>query len=116
VTPGFHDFGFLGQGHHPHGTRANYKTGCRCLACRAANAAYIASLRARHRHQRPILGSHVPAAPAWRMVKSLGVEQITEADIAKAFGLKDPRLRWHTTRITLRNLLKLHRFYRMRMD
>lgn len=35
-----HDFGFLGQGHHHHGTRANYRTGCRCTPCRSANAAY----------------------------------------------------------------------------
>lgn len=27
---------------HPHGTRARYKAGCRCLLCRAANARYEA--------------------------------------------------------------------------
>lgn len=38
-----HDFGFLGNEPNPHGTRANYRSGCHCLPCRVANASYEAA-------------------------------------------------------------------------
>jgi hypothetical protein len=36
-----------------HGTRSGYRCGCRCEACRAAQAAYMADYYARTKHTRP---------------------------------------------------------------
>lgn len=100
-----------------HGTRRMYQRGnCRCTPCRAANAAYLSAYRLRKATGRPLLGAKVSAAPAVRMVKALAVEGFTEAEVAYNLGLPDGRLRWHTTRITVRNLLKLRRFVRLRLQ
>jgi hypothetical protein len=97
-----------------HGTIACYKrAGCRCTPCKAANAAYQAALRRRKLEGRPILGSHVDAKPAWRWIAALRVERYTNSRIAQLLGLKAPELQLHTERITLKNLLKVHRLYRL---
>lgn len=95
-----------------HGTRACYKHGCHCDACTQANTAYIAHLRRQHAYGRTPLGAHVDAKEAWRLIRKLKIERFENRDIAKAFGLKRPRLELHTDAITFRNLLKVRRLYR----
>jgi hypothetical protein len=51
-----------------HGTRTCYQAGCACTPCRAANAAYIAHLRASYRQHRIPLGHLVSASEAVRRV------------------------------------------------
>jgi hypothetical protein len=96
-----------------HGTRSAYQAGCLCVPCRSAEATYRATLRRRHLEGRPILGAHVPAGPAWRMIRSLQVEGFTVEELASRLGLQTPRLQLHTETITRRNLLKVHRIYRL---
>lgn len=99
-----------------HGTRGTYqRVGCRCTPCKAAEASYRAELRRRHAQGRPILGSPVDASQAIKMVKAMAVEGLTERELAWHLGLKEARVRWQTTRIRVRSLLKLHRVYRLRM-
>jgi hypothetical protein len=96
-----------------HGTRAMYQAGCICTPCRAAEANYRSELRRRHLEGKPILGAHVSASLAWRMIRALQVEGFTGAELARRLGLQTPRLQLHTETITRRNLLKVHRVYRL---
>lgn len=95
-----------------HGTRKAYQAGCLCLLCRAAEASYRANLRAQHLHQRPPLGTLVPAAEAYRRLRQLKAEGFSRARLATELGLKTPRFRWHPDRITVRTLLKVRRLAR----
>lgn len=54
-----------------HGTRGQYQAGCSCLPCRAAEATYRTSLRARHRHGLPILGALISPVEARRRIRQL---------------------------------------------
>lgn len=91
----FHDHGYLGQGIHAHGTRANYKAGCRCLACRSANAAYEAT-RARARASgKPSPGQAVQSYKVRRCLRSLLAEGFTLQALAVRVGLHRETLGIH---------------------
>jgi hypothetical protein len=47
------------------------------------------------------------------MIRALQVEGFTGAELARRLGLQTPRLQLHTETITRRNLLKVHRVYRL---
>lgn len=82
-----HDFGFLGQGHYAHGTRANYRTGCRCVPCRSANACYeTARARAKGRGS-GIEAQTVDAGPARRRLEELKALSVGIRQAAKLAGL-----------------------------
>lgn len=98
-----------------HGTRKAYQAGCACVCCRSAEATYRANLRAQHAKGRTPLGARVSAAEAQRRIKQLLVERFTRAEIARRIGLKRPKLRLHTSVITVRNVLKIRRLYRLTM-
>lgn len=97
-----HDLGFLGQGHYAHGTRQNYLSGCHCLPCRAANAAYEQQ-RARARAKG--LPAWVSAEPARRKLLSLariGIGHRQAAKLAHVSVLTVQRIRTgHQPRIRL---------------
>lgn len=95
-----------------------YRSGCRCLPCRAANADYERHRLLAHQRGRPLLGTLVPAADAARKVRQLQIEGITKAAIARALGLKHPILQLHTgpdAKATRRLVLKIQRFWRLKM-
>lgn len=99
----------------PHGTRQTYQAGCHCCPCRAANAAYIAQLRRQHATGHTPLGAHVSGVEVRRRIQQLLIERFTRAEIARRLGLKRGRLELHTDRVTLRNVLKVRRLYRLAM-
>jgi hypothetical protein len=103
-----------------HGTRATYRTGCRCTPCRAANAGYWrAWWTATQTGQRP-LGARVSAVEAQRLIRLLLIEWRTlrraKSALSDALGLQHnlPRLT-EQDQITLRTELKVRRFYRSRV-
>ena len=98
-----------------HGQRQTYQHGCSCPSCRAANARYVAHLRGQHARGECPLGAHVSAVDTWRLIHRMKIEHYTQAMIAKALGLKQGRLTFHTTAVTLRTQLKVRRLYRLRM-
>lgn len=103
----------MGEGER-HGIRAAYKRGCRCLPCRAANAAYEA-LRYRRRCRGETAVSRT--IEARRRVRQLEREGYTKPRIAKLAGWRDGR-GYHVTfrrgqgirRVTLGRILRLARF------
>jgi hypothetical protein len=96
-----------------HGTRASYQaTGCGCLPCRAANAAYQAQYRRFAAVGRRPLRSLVKATLLRRLLSQLTIEGYTEAQIARRLGLHDPRLTRETAQVTLRKVLQLRWFRR----
>lgn len=100
----------------PHGTRARYQGGCACVPCKAAEAAYRASLRQLRAKGKPLWGSHVQAGPMWRQIKSLRIEGVSYGEMARRLGLQYPQIRLHHERVTLKSLLKVRALYRRIMD
>jgi hypothetical protein len=97
-----------------HGTRASYRSGCRCTPCRAAEASYQRTLRREKARGQVHEGALVPAARTLREVRHLISEALTKASIAKALGLKRPRLELHTGRgakVTVRTARRIHALY-----
>lgn len=86
MTPGLHDFGFLGQGHYAHGTRQNYRAGCRCVPCRSANACYEAQ-RARAKAKGDMCTALVDAAPARAKLLELASAHVGYRQAAKLAGV-----------------------------
>lgn len=102
-----------------HGTRRDYKAGCRCTPCKAAEARYRANLRWLHRVGKQPLGAKVSAVDTARRIRQLLIERMTKASIAKELGLKRPILELHTgpnARVTLRTALLIKRLHRLKMD
>jgi hypothetical protein len=103
-----------------HGTRATYRTGCRCTPCRAANATYWRAWHVAHQTGRPRLGARVSAVEAQRLIRLLLIEwraqHRAKSALSEALGLQRnlPRLR-EQDRITLRTELRIRQFYRSRM-
>lgn len=97
-----------------HGTRARYRAGCRCLPCRAANAAYDAWLYQQHKIGKRPLGAAVPARRAWEQARRLLIEGFTPGELARLLGtVRVLRFsRQGRGRITLRTALKVQRIYR----
>jgi hypothetical protein len=91
-----------------HGTRRQYKRGCRCLTCRAANARYEAARSRDKAKGIRRLGSLISATDARRKVEQLKREQV---NVAERLGLKRARVRLHT-RITVRTWLKIRALWR----
>lgn len=78
-----------------HGTRARYQRHhCRCLPCRAAEAAYRSGLRRRHLLGLPILGQLVDAEPSRRMLRVIRGEYFGKQQTIRAFGYAQPYLQW----------------------
>jgi hypothetical protein len=99
-----------------HGTRSLYQAGCRCLPCRAANAAYAAQLRARHVRDLPTLGQLVSPQQAARRVRQLKLEGYSEARIAAMAGWKNRHLQLDRgLRIRLSTWLRIRRVARFAM-
>lgn len=98
----------------PHGTRTTYRTGCRCLPCKAANAIYEHTRRQRWRDQHPPLGHRISAAQTAKQIQALLIERCTHAQIARALGRRTRTFRL-PDRITLRTALKVRRLYRALM-
>lgn len=104
-----------------HGTRACYQSGCRALACRAANAAYEAQYRADKRAGKVRLGSLMSAAETWQRLRQLKPEFHTFGHIAVRLGYqtppsrKLPSLRLQKEACTVRNMLRVRRLYRLLM-
>ncbi len=71
----------------PHGTRLRYKAGCRCLACRAANARYE-TVRARARASGNWNGL-VPAEAARKHILRLSKQGVGRRAIAAASDIAE---------------------------
>lgn len=92
-----------------HGTRRQYKRGCRCLCCRAANATYEAA-RARDKAKGICrLGCIISATEARRKVAQLQREQV---NVAARLGLKHHSVRLHAHGVTLKKSLKIRALWR----
>lgn len=77
-----------------HGTRRSYqRAGCRCVECRAANAAYMTSLRGRKARNAPIAGAYVSGVETRRQLRLLRAEYESDASLAARIGWKCRRLR-----------------------
>lgn len=101
-----------------HGTRACYQSGCRALACRAANAAYVASLRILQAYGEQPLGARIRSPETAHMLRALR-EEFTDAELAHLLGYRRPRVELHARCgqwILVRNACKLKRLYRLRID
>lgn len=98
-----------------HATRATYIAGCRCFACRVANAHYIARYRLRQRAGAVLLGAKIDSARARRLLDQLRREQVTNTAIAHALGLRSPELEIYD-RITVRRFLQIKRVHRRYMS
>ena len=92
------------MGDHPHGTRACYRHGCRCLCCRAANARYEQERARDHALGKLRLGSRISATEARRRIRQLKAEGVP---VAAHLGLKRPSVRSHTVRVTVKTLLRI---------
>lgn len=99
-----------------HGTRRCYQAGCRLLLCKAAEAQYRAALRRLRAHGKTPLGAYVSGKEAQRRIAQLLIERFTKAEIARRLGLKTTKLQLHTEVITVRNLLKVRRLYRLSLE
>lgn len=97
----------------PHGSRTTYQRhACRCLLCKAANAAYgKAYYRLKAQGKQP-LGALVDAKITWKQIKALRIEGFSYAEIARRLGLRWPVLQLHHDKITIRNWLKIRRLAR----
>lgn len=82
MTQGFHDFGFLGQGHYAHGTRQNYLTGCKCTPCRSANALYEQQRLQARAHGEPVWVSPDKARAQLERLGKLGIGYRQAATLA----------------------------------
>ena len=103
-----------------HGTRATYRTGCRCTPCRAANATYWRTWWTAQQTGRPRLGARISAVEAQRLIRLLLIEWRTlrraKSALSEALGLQHnlPRLT-EQDQITVRTELRIRQFYRSRM-
>ena len=127
-----HDLGYLGQGHHAHGTRANYLAGCHCTPCRSANAAYLAAYRRAKANHRLLLGQTVQSYQVRRCLRSLiKAEGFPIYELARRLGLHRSSLWRHAAvvptdqttgqlaasppRMRVRSAAKILAFYRQVM-
>ena len=94
----------------PHGTRTVYKRGCRCLPCRAANAAYARGWYRSTQQGRLLLGARCSAVEAWHLLRWLKREGMTAQRLGYEFGIQAVRCRGR--QVTWRTLLKLRRLVR----
>jgi hypothetical protein len=76
-----------------HGTYARYKRGCRCVACRAANAAQSCAQRADARHGKKRLAQRVSAVDAQRLIRLMRREGYQGPQLAAVLGLRPQELR-----------------------
>jgi chorismate-pyruvate lyase len=99
-----------------HGTRATYKRfHCRCLPCKAAEAAYRQALRRLQAQGTRPLGSLIDAATTRQLVKGMRIEGFTFAEIARRLGVKCQRFRLYTDQVTQRKYLQVRRLYRQQV-
>lgn len=94
-----------------HGTRKTYqREHCRCTLCRAANAAYIADLRAKHLKGKPILGALVSPVEARRRVRQLKLEEYPIARVERMGGWSPRTLQLdRQEQVRLSTLLRIRR-------
>lgn len=69
----------------PHGTRIKYLGGCRCLPCRASNAAYERERAARRRSG--IIGTLIPSDTARLHLLHLSSKNVGRGSVSKASDL-----------------------------
>lgn len=95
----------------PHGTRSCYQRGCRCLPCKAAEAAYRSQLRRQQTRARRPLGALIPASEAWARIRVLTQEGFSQRrmsrELGSAHGHAPVRAFTPATRIRLLTLLRL---------
>lgn len=88
-----------------HGSRAGYQRGCRCLACRAANAQYSVGY---YRDGEPRL---LPSDPYDRKLRAMHREYLTWAEVGRRLGLHGAcpcvHHRSRIRRTTARRILRL---------
>lgn len=70
----------------PHGSRGGYTFGCRCAACRAANARYSADYRARYHKEQA--DPFVEAAPIQAHIRELARQGIGYPSVAAAASMQ----------------------------
>lgn len=100
-----------------HGERRTYQAGCTsgpdgtaCTLCRAAEAAYRATLRQKHLKGLPVLGVLVSPVEARRRVRQLKLEGYTVARIADMAGWRNGHVQFGSReRIRLLTLLRIRR-------
>lgn len=97
-----------------HGTRHQYRRGCKCLPCRAANAQYVAGYREDRRAGKMRLGARVSPQEARKRVEQMLIERVK---VWEALGITRERQdrRLCPKAITIRKLLKIRRLYRLTM-
>ena len=71
-----------------HGTRATYRGGCRCLPCRASEAAYRAQLRATMARGAVSPRSLVDARETWQRIQALRRLGVTSHALSRQLGLR----------------------------
>jgi len=99
-----------------HGSRRAYQRfRCRCVRCRHANTVYIQGLRRDRARGRLPLGARIPAAGTWKRIRQMLPEFGSRAAIARRLGLRTPKLRLHTTSITVRSALRVAALYQETM-
>lgn len=96
-----------------HGTRNTYRSGCRCLPCKAANARYWSWWHQRRQAGHCPLGARIPAKVAQRRVAALLLERYRKAQLARLLGLRRFRPELHPEVITVRTHLKIQRLHRL---
>lgn len=93
-----------------HGARASYQAGCKCLLCKAAEAAYRSSLRLRKAKGLPLLGSLVSAVEARRRIRQFKREGYSKRRIAHMAGWKNGHIQvGGRQRMRLRTLARIRR-------
>lgn len=93
-----------------HGTRAQYRRGCHCTPCRAANAAYMGHYRRRKAQGRQLLGSRIPAAKTHIVMRALRAEMSRRQLCLRVGWYANNYARiQHAAWITLRTALKVQR-------
>lgn len=93
MNQSLHDFGFLGQGHYAHGTRQNYVTGCRCVACRSANAVYEQQRQQARADGRVVWVSPQKARAKLEMLARIGIGHRQAAKLAGVSARTVQRIR-----------------------
>jgi hypothetical protein len=99
-----------------HGTRSTYQGGCRCLPCRAANAAYSQTYRAILRRGEHPAGQLQRASTAWRLIYSLRSEWFSQAEVARRLGYAFPKLQFNHRQMRGTTIAKVQRFYQQTMN
>lgn len=78
-----------------HGQRWTYNSGCRCVDCRVANAAYLAVYRTRIRMERSHSGAIVNGHETARMIRTFKSEGYRPGVIARLIGISQRTLERH---------------------